>query len=101
MAALELEPGRYYDIVSLRRSHRRRSRPVRTGVFLALVGVGLVALVVGLGARKGGGSASGGVLAEGSRAPRVVLASTTGEKVDLARFRGKRNVLLYFYEHAG
>lgn len=36
-----------------------------------------------------------------ARAPAVVLPATTGETVDLAAFRGKRNVLLYFYEHAG
>jgi len=27
--------------------------------------------------------------------------ATTGTTVNLAEFRGKRNVLLYFYEHAG
>jgi peroxiredoxin len=31
----------------------------------------------------------------------VRLASTSGQTVDVASFRGKRNVLLYFYEHAG
>jgi peroxiredoxin len=31
----------------------------------------------------------------------VALPATDGTTVDLARFRGKRNVLLYFYEHAG
>jgi peroxiredoxin len=38
---------------------------------------------------------------EGALAPAVRLPSTTGDTVDLAAFRGKRNVLLYFYEHAG
>jgi peroxiredoxin len=31
----------------------------------------------------------------------VRLPATTGQTADVASFRGKRNVLLYFYEHAG
>ena len=37
----------------------------------------------------------------GSVAPPVALPATTDQTVDLSAFRGKRNVLLYFYEHAG
>jgi cytochrome oxidase Cu insertion factor (SCO1/SenC/PrrC family) len=37
----------------------------------------------------------------GAPAPSVALPATDGTTVDLAEFRGKRNVLLYFYEHAG
>jgi hypothetical protein len=71
---------------------------------LALVVVlGLVA-VVWLTGRPGGGSGqqpAGGVRAVGEAAPAVRLAATSGQTVDVAGFRGKRNVLLYFYEHAG
>jgi hypothetical protein len=67
------------------------------------VGLGVVA-VVWLTGRPDGGSAqpaAGGVRAVGEAAPPVRLPSTTGRTVDAAGFRGKRNVLLYFYEHAG
>lgn len=67
---------------------------------LALAAVVLVALGVALGSRDGSKEAAGG-LREGAVAPAVRLPATTGATVDLAAFRGKRNVLLYFYEHAG
>jgi len=63
-----------------------------------------VAAVIWLTGRSGGGGgqpAAGGVRAVGEAAPVVRLPSTTGQTVDVAGFRGKRNVLLYFYEHAG
>jgi peroxiredoxin len=41
------------------------------------------------------------VRAVGEVAPPVRLPATTGQTVDVTSFRGKRNVLLYFYEHAG
>jgi cytochrome oxidase Cu insertion factor (SCO1/SenC/PrrC family) len=47
------------------------------------------------------GQPGGGVRAVGQLAPPVRLPATTGQTIDLAGFRGKRNVLLYFYEHAG
>jgi len=68
-----------------------------------VVVLGVVA-VVWLTGRQDGGSgqpAAGGVRAVGEAAPAVRLAATTGQTVDVASFRGKRNVLLYFYEHAG
>ena len=70
---------------------------------LAVVVVLGVVAVVWLTGRQGGGSAqpAGGVPAVGEAAPPVRLAATTGQTVDVAGFRGKRNVLLYFYEHAG
>ena len=40
-------------------------------------------------------------LAVGAIAPVVELVSTSGTAVNLEGFRGKRAVLLYFYEHAG
>lgn len=46
-------------------------------------------------------TAHGGTLAVGATAPEVRLPATYGSTVDLAGLRGKRNVLLYFYEHAG
>lgn len=39
--------------------------------------------------------------AAGKAAPSFNLASTTGGTVSLESFRGKQNVLLYWYEHAG
>jgi len=68
-----------------------------------VVVLGVVAVVWLTGRQDGGGNAqpaAGGVRAVGEAAPPVRLASTTGQTVDVASFRGKRNVLLYFYEHA-
>ena len=66
------------------------------------VGLGVVAVVwLSGGSGGGGGQPAGGVRAVGEAAPPVRLASTSGQTVDVASFRGKRNVLLYFYEHAG
>lgn len=33
----------------------------------------------------------------GDRAPDFTLPSTSGEKVSLSQFRGKKNVLIHFY----
>ena len=70
---------------------------------LAVVVALAVVAVVWLTGRPGGGTGqpAGGVRAVGEAAPPVRLAATTGQTVDVASFRGKRNVLLYFYEHAG
>ena len=66
------------------------------------VGLGVVAVVwLSGGSGGGGGQPAGGVRTVGEAAPPVRLASTSGQTVDVASFRGKRNVLLYFYEHAG
>jgi len=66
------------------------------------VGLGVVAVVwLSGGSGGGGGQPAGGVRTVGEAAPPVRLASTSGQTVDVAGFRGKRNVLLYFYEHAG
>jgi len=61
-----------------------------------------VAAVVWLTGQPGGGSGqpTGGVRAVGEAAPPVRLPATNGQTVDVAGFRGRRNVLLYFYEHA-
>ena len=89
-----------------RTSPTTRPRPVAGwSPWLALVvavGLGVVA-VVWLTGRPGGGSGqpAGGVRAVGEAAPPVRLPATSGQTVDVAGFRGKRNVLLYFYEHAG
>ena len=68
-----------------------------------VVVLGVVAVVWLTGRQDGGSSAQpeGGVRAVGEAAPPVRLASTSGQTVDVATFRGERNVLLYFYEHAG
>ena len=70
---------------------------------LAVVVALAVVAVVWLTGRPGGGTGqpAGGVRAVGEAAPPVRLAATSGQTVDVASFRGKRNVLLYFYEHAG
>ena len=66
------------------------------------VGLGVVAVVWFTGRPAGeSGQAAGSVLAVGEVAPPVRLPATTGQTADVASFRGKRNVLLYFYEHAG
>ena len=68
------------------------------------VAVGVVALVwlTGRpGGQDGGQPASGGTKAVGQAAPPVRLQATNGKTVDVTSYRGKRNVLLYFYEHAG
>ena len=36
-------------------------------------------------------------VAEGKKAPRFALPSSTGEKIALADYRGKQHVVLYFY----
>jgi hypothetical protein len=68
-----------------------------------VVALGMVAVVWLTGRSDGGGGqpTAGGVRAVGEVAPAVRLPATTGQTVDVANFRGKRNVLLYFYEHAG
>jgi hypothetical protein len=99
-------------------THPPRKRPARTAptkrpgptadwarwLPLAVVVVLGVVAVAWLTGRQDGGSSGqreGGVRAVGEAAPPVRLASTSGQTVDVASFRGKRNVLLYFYEHAG
>jgi hypothetical protein len=72
---------------------------------LAAVAVLGVVAIVWLTGRPSGGDRNGepasGVRAVGQPAPPVRLPATTGQTIDLAGFRNKRNVLLYFYEHAG
>ncbi len=68
-------------------------------VAAVVVTVGAVLLAARTKSSPGGNAA--GVKADGSPAPAVALPATTGATVDLATYRGKRDVLLYFYEHAG
>ena len=61
-------------------------------------------LIVGRGSsgsRSSLSAGAGATLAVGATAPTGSLTSTRGDVVDLAGFRGRRAVLLYFYEHAG
>ena len=72
----------------------------------ALLAFVVVIVVLALQARttkrsSTGTDQAGGVLRPGAAAPAVVLPATTGKPVDLSSYRGRRNVLLYFYEHAG
>jgi hypothetical protein len=86
-----------------------RVPPRRLGVVpvvaAAAVVAGVVAFVVATVVAGGDGGESGAAnelaLSPGVEAPEVVLPATTGEMVDVAAFRGKQEVLLYFYEHAG
>ena len=84
-------------------TQRRPSAGWRLWLPLAVaIGLGVIAVVWFTGRPAGeSGQAAGGVLAVGEVAPPVRLPSTTGQTADVASFRGKRNVLLYFYEHAG
>lgn len=66
-----------------------------------MAGVGALAVTALQNRPANDASGASGVLANGTTAPDVTLASTTGTTVRLADLRGKRNVLLYFYEHAG
>lgn len=84
--------------------NRRRVRLAALTAIVVAIGVGVVALNRGESteAQAGGEpTGSGGTLAAGDAAPAVALESTSGGVVDLNEFRGKRDVLLYFYEHAG
>lgn len=68
------------------------------GLGLALLAAfGVVAVFVGLTQFNGPGEGA----QEGKAAPSFDLPSTTGERVSLSDYRGKSNVLLYFYEHPG
>ena len=83
------------------------SRPwLRPATGVVAAGAVLVVLIVVLANRgeRTSDSTTSGPIAQatiGSAAPPVVLPATTDQTVDLSAFRGKRNVLLYFYEHAG
>lgn len=85
------------------RSTPSRRRRTQLGVAIAALLGAAVILALAIGGRGGSGDSgtSARTLSEGAMAPRVDLASTTGAQVDITAFRGKRNVLLYFYEHAG
>ncbi len=62
-----------------------------------LAAAGVVAVFVALTQIDGPGEGA----EEGKAAPSFDLPSTTGERVSLDNYRGKSNVLLYFYEHPG
>ena len=82
----------------------RRSRLLLLTVGAAAVGILAVSIAHGLsqrGATTAGSTAAGATLAVGAIAPTGTLSSTHGDVVNLADFRGKRNMMLYFYEHAG
>ena len=79
----------------------RRARVLflTAGVVVAVAAV----LIVGRGSSgsRSSSAGAGATLAVGATAPTGSLTSTHGDVVDLAGFRGRRDVLLYFYEHAG
>jgi peroxiredoxin len=56
----------------------------------------VIALAAGLATIVGGSPATV-ALEIGDRAPDFTLSSSTGEKISLAEFRGKKAVLLEFY----
>lgn len=95
MSKLAARGGRTKPRKASGRGGGGRARLLLGAAVVALVGVG-----VALGGGGGSDEPAGGV-AVGATAPVVQLPATSGNTVDLADFRGKRNVLLYFYEHAG
>ena len=83
-------------------SGRRNLRLWLPLLVLAVLGVvTAVWLKGGSGESSGSRPQTGGILSADTAAPAVRLPATNGSTVDLAGFRNKRNVLLYFYEHAG
>jgi hypothetical protein len=68
---------------------------------VVLAALGLAVTVFLVTGRSRGGPEPAAAPADGTPAPSVRLPATTGKMVDLTAYRGKRNVLLYFYEHAG
>ncbi len=70
-------------------------------VVSAIVGVAVARRSSDRGSVTSGPSGGGSTLAVGASAPTASLSSTRGDVVNLADFRGKRNMLLFFYEHAG
>lgn len=80
---------------------RSRGRRVQLGMVLAVVATAGIAVVFILFPRGQGQprGADGGLT--GQEAPAFTLNSTAGVPVSLASYRGKKNVLLYWYEHAG
>ena len=66
------------------------TRPIRRRLFLS--GVLLTALILGPA-----GSRAATTLEVGEQAPDFTLPSTTGEKISLSQFRGKKLVLIEFY----
>ncbi len=74
-----------------------RTRIAGAVALAVVVAVGVIVLSRG----NGSSGSSGATLTVGAVAPVVRLAATSGQTVDVSAFRGKRDVLLYFYEHAG
>ena len=88
-----------------RRGPKRTTPPRRyatAGTVAASVAVVAIVAVV-LATRNGstGTSDQGSSKAIGSPAPEVHLPATNGQTITLTDYRGKRDVLIYFYEHAG
>ena len=61
----------------------------RRAVYLQSLIVALIAVVVSAGAAM--------ALEIGQPAPDFTLPSTTGEKISLSQFKGKKHVLIQFY----
>ena len=68
---------------------------------MVVVAGALLSLVIYSRAHDGSSGSTASTLGVGATAPDVRLPATDGSTVDLQAARGKRNVLLYFYEHAG
>lgn len=84
---------------------KSRSQRVPHLVWQAIAVAGVVvavgAVFVATRTKSSPGGDAAGIKTDGTPAPAVVLPATTGTTIDLATYRGKRDVLLYFYEHAG
>lgn len=85
-----------------RPNRRRRPLPTRSIAFVGALVITAAALWVAQAGRQHEPAvAPAAPLPAGAPAPALALPSTEGTVIDLASYRGKRDVLLYFYEHAG
>ena len=88
--------------------HAALASPLGLGLVVIAVLIVVIAVVrtASYSPERQAGSGVTGVprsspLPEGVAAPPVVLPTTNGGTFNLADYRGKTNVLIYFYEHAG
>ena len=81
--------------------NRSKSVAQRWIVALVVVVAGALLSLVLYSRANDGASGASSTLAVGAIAPDVRLPASDGSTVDLQAARGKRNVLLYYYEHAG
>lgn len=70
-----------------------------TKIIIGVILITITILVVGVVfLSKGTGSSEVARASTGSDAPNFTLPSTTGQEINLADYKGKKNVLIYFHE---